>query len=118
MLKFIATFLLLAPTVALAQGAPPQPPSPPPMFIPFTVTQSDINTLDMMFMDNPPRVYRQAVQQWISGMEHQAQAAAAAAVSRQKAAEAEKPIPVSPKAIPTIAPPKLPTKSAPPSAKH
>lgn len=69
-MKYLVALLLFAVSPALAQQPAPQP------FVPFTVTQADIAQLDTAFLNNPPRVYQQVIQQWLGGLEQKAIAAA------------------------------------------
>lgn len=66
-MKYLVFVLTFAATPALAQTQP---------FVPFTVTQADVAQLDTAFLNNPPRVYQQVIEQWLGGLEQKAVAAA------------------------------------------
>jgi hypothetical protein len=78
---FLMSVLLFAGMVSGPAFAQPSPP-----FVPFTVTQNDLNQLDTMLMNNAPRVYEQVIRQWLSSMEQVAVANAAAEAAKKKAA--------------------------------
>ena len=60
---FVVAMVVLASAVANAQEQ---------KFVPFTVDQNDLQQLDTMFLNSPPRSYQQVVSSWITGLEQRA----------------------------------------------
>lgn len=67
-MKKLAFFLLLLAAPASAQSR----------FVPFTVTEADVQQLQQFFRYNTPPAYSEPVVQWLSTMEQKAQAKEAA----------------------------------------
>lgn len=53
-------------------------------FTPFVVNEGDLQQLDAMLLNNPPRVYQQVIDRWINGLETNARMAAQAAAEKSK----------------------------------